>query len=79
MLMTFREKLAKNSLLNRRIWKMSWPPMLSNITTPLLGLVDTAVVGHLANESHLGAVAIGASVLALSFGHLAFCEWGQRV
>ena len=77
MLMTFREKLAKNSLLNRRIWKMSWPPMLSNITTPLLGLVDTAVVGHLANESHLGAVAIGASVFSFVFWAFGFLRMGS--
>ena len=31
--------------LNRRIWMLAWPLLLSNLTAPLLGLVDTAVVG----------------------------------
>lgn len=32
---------------NRRVWRLAEPIMLSNITVPLLGIVDTAVVGHL--------------------------------
>ena len=32
---------------NRRVWRLAGPIMLSNITIPLLGIVDTAVVGHL--------------------------------
>jgi len=70
---TFR----KEKQLNKRIWHMAWPPMLSNITTPLLGLVDTAVVGHLANESHLGAVAIGASIFSLVFWAFGFLRMGS--
>ena len=72
-LATFRSE----KLLNKRIWHMAWPPMLSNITTPLLGLVDTAVVGHLANESHLGAVAIGASIFSLVFWAFGFLRMGS--
>jgi len=34
--------------------------ILSNLTVPLLGLVDTAVVGHLGSPQSLGAVAVGA-------------------
>ena len=36
-----------NLTLNQRIWMLAWPLLLSNLTAPLLGLVDTAVVGHL--------------------------------
>ncbi|TBR43926.1 MATE family efflux transporter [Marinomonas agarivorans] len=56
---------------------MSWPPMVSNITTPLLGLVDTAVVGHLADASHLGAVAIGATVFSFVFWAFGFLRMGS--
>ena len=47
--------------------------MLSNITVPLLGLVDTAVLGHLSEVSYLGGVALGGQVVTFllwSFGFL---------
>jgi MATE family multidrug resistance protein len=57
----------------RRIWMLAWPIMLSNITVPLLGLADSAVLAHLPDPQHLGAVAIGAQLFTLllwSFGFL---------
>lgn len=45
-------------------WRLAWPLILSNITVPLLGMVDTAVVGHLPGPHHLGAVALGASTFS---------------
>ncbi|WCN11578.1 MATE family efflux transporter [Marinomonas mediterranea] len=66
-----------NSALNRKIWHLAWPPMLSNITTPLLGLVDTAVVGHLGTATHLGAVAIGASIFSFLFWAFGFLRMGS--
>jgi MATE family multidrug resistance protein len=59
--------------LQKRILQLAWPIMLSNITVPLLGLVDTAVLGHLDDVSYLGAVALGSQVVTLllwSFGFL---------
>jgi multidrug resistance protein, MATE family len=56
-----------------RILAIAWPVMLSNITVPLLGLVDSAILGHLPDARHLGAVAIGAQLFTLlcwSFGFL---------
>lgn len=67
----------KDSELNLRIWRMAWPPMVSNITTPLLGLVDTAVVGHLGTAIHLGAVAIGASIFSFLFWAFGFLRMGS--
>lgn len=55
---------------------MVWPPMVSNITTPLLGLVDTAVVGHLDTPVHLGAVALGASITGFLFWSFGFLRMG---
>ncbi|MDL0432999.1 MATE family efflux transporter [Marinobacter sp. TBZ242] len=62
--------------------------MLTNLTVPLLGLVDTAVLGHLDTPEYLGAVAIGAnlfSILYWTFGFmrmgttgLAAQAWGKR-
>lgn len=59
--------------MHKPIWKLAWPIMLSNISVPLLGLVDTAILGHLDDHSHLAAVAMGASLLTFvlwSFGFL---------
>lgn len=70
---TFRS----NAVLNAKIWRMAWPPMVSNITTPLLGLVDTAVVGHLGTATHLGAVAIGASIFSFLFWAFGFLRMGS--
>jgi MATE family multidrug resistance protein len=41
--------------------------ILSNITVPLLGLVDTAVVGHLSEPYYLGGVAIGSTIVTFMF------------
>jgi MATE family multidrug resistance protein len=57
----------------REAWRLAWPLILSNLTVPLLGIVDTAVVGHLPDPHYLGAVAIGAltfNVLYFVFGFL---------
>ena len=32
---------------HRRVWRLAWPMVVSNLSIPLLGAVDTAVIGHL--------------------------------
>jgi len=57
----------------RTVWALAWPIILSNITVPLLGLTDTAILGHLDDVTPLAAVAIGAQLFTLllwSFGFL---------
>ncbi len=71
------KRFKRDGELNRKIWHMAWPPMVSNITTPLLGLVDTAVVGHLGTAIHLGAVAIGASIFSFLFWAFGFLRMGS--
>ncbi|MDV7340020.1 MATE family efflux transporter [Terasakiella sp. A23] len=44
------------------IWALAFPIILSNITIPLLGAVDAAVMGHMETAAYLGAVAIGALI-----------------
>ncbi len=53
-----------------QIVRMAWPVILANAATPLLGLVDTAVIGHTRPAAALGAIAIGA--LVLNFIYWAF-------
>jgi len=50
--------------------------ILSNITVPLLGLVDTAVMGHLDSPRYLGAVAVGATIFSVLFMGLNFLRMG---
>ena len=54
---------------HRRVWRLAWPMVVSNLSVPLLGAVDTAVIGHLPQPHFLGAVAVGALVFnTLYFG-----------
>lgn len=46
---------------------LALPMIFSNITTPLLGLVDTAVIGHLEHAYYLGGIAVGTMVITLIF------------
>jgi len=64
---------------HRRIWRLAMPMIISNISVPLLGAVDTAVMGHLPDPAYLGAVAIGALIFSYvywSFGFLRMSTTG---
>ena len=52
---------------DRKTWRLVVPIVATNITIPLLGIVDTAVVGHLPGPQYLGKVAIGSLVLSMMF------------
>jgi MATE family multidrug resistance protein len=60
----------------RRVWRLAGPIILSNITVPLLGAVDTAVVGHLPEAYYLGAVAIGALIFNFLYWGFGFLRMG---
>jgi MATE family multidrug resistance protein len=61
---------------NRAVWRIAAPMILSAVTTPLLGMVDTAVVGHLDEPWYLGAVAAGATIFTVLFMGLNFLRMG---
>ena len=63
--------------INRRIWMLAWPLLLSNLTAPLLGLVDTAVVGHLDHPRYLAAVALGGNVFMFLYFSFNFLRMGN--
>ena len=44
---------------NKRILEIAIPSIISNITVPLLGLIDVTIVGHLGSAAYIGAIAIG--------------------
>jgi MATE family multidrug resistance protein len=62
--------------MRRRVWRMAGPIILSNISVPLLGAVDTAVIGHLPDPAYLGAVAIGAMIFNFLYWGFGFLRMG---
>lgn len=58
------------------MWRIAAPLILSNVTVPLLGIVDTAVVGHLDSPAYLAAVAVGAVVFGFMFTAFNFLRMG---
>lgn len=50
--------------------------IVSNISVPLMGLADTAMLGHLDNPIYLGAVAIGSNIIALLYWMFGFLRMG---
>ncbi|NIA69047.1 MATE family efflux transporter [Pelagibius litoralis] len=61
---------------HRRVWKLAGPIMLANLTTPLLGAVDTAVVGHLPDPRFIGGVAVGSLIFSFLFWGFGFLRMG---
>lgn len=63
-------------LTNRRVLQIAVPIVLSNMTVPLLGLVDTGVVGQLGQPQAIGAVGIGAIILTSIYWVFGFLRMG---
>ena len=61
---------------NRKTWTLAGPVILSNVSVPLLGAVDTAVVGHLPGPHYLGAVAVGALIFSVVYQGCNFLRMG---
>jgi MATE family multidrug resistance protein len=61
---------------HQRLWRIAGPIILSNVSVPLLGAVDTAVIGHLANPAYLGGVAIGAMIFNFLYWGFGFLRMG---
>ena len=61
--------------MNRRILGLALPNIVTNITVPLLGMVDMAIVGHLSGD-HIGAIAIGTQIFNLIYWNFGFLRMG---
>jgi MATE family multidrug resistance protein len=61
--------------MNKRILGLAIPNIITNITVPLLGMVDLAIVGHL-SIAHLGAIAIGTQIFNLIYWNFGFLRMG---
>lgn len=69
-------QLPSQNITHRRVWRLAGPVILSNLTVPLLGAVDTAVVGHLPEPFYIGAVAVGAMIFNFLFWTFSFLRMG---
>ena len=61
---------------DRDVWRIAAPMILSNVSVPLLGMVDTGVTGHLESPAYLGAVAIGATIFGFLYTGVNFLRMG---
>ncbi len=62
---------------HRRVWALAAPMILSNISVPLVALVDSTVIGHLPHAHQLGAVAVGASLYTFLAWAMGFLRMGS--
>ena len=60
----------------QHIWRLSWPIMLSNITVPLVGVVDVAMMGRLNDPAFIGGVGLGMMVFNFMYFGLGFLRMG---
>lgn len=64
--------VLKQSALHKQVLLLALPMVVSNITVPLLGLVDAAVIGHLEHAWYLGGVALGSTLITILYWLLGF-------
>lgn len=68
--------MALRNPINREVVRLAVPSILANITVPLVGLVDTAVSGHLGDASLIGGIAIGTMLFDLLYWNMGFLRVG---
>ena len=62
--------------MNKRILQLAVPSIISNITVPLLGLVDVAIVGHIGDAAYIGAIAVGSMLFNVVYWLFGFLRMG---
>ncbi|SVB65464.1 uncharacterized protein METZ01_LOCUS218318, partial [marine metagenome] len=61
---------------HKKVLTIALPLILSNLTAPLLGLVDTAVIGHIGEAKFLGAITAGTWIFSFLYGNFIFLRMG---
>lgn len=67
---------SPTNTLNRKILSLAIPSIAANITTPLLALVDTAIVGHMGSELYIAAIAVGGVMFNMLYWLFSFLRAG---
>ncbi len=68
--------VSERKNINRQILSLAVPSMLANITVPLVGIVDMAIVGHISDAVAIGGIAIGTMLFDLLYWNFAFLREG---
>lgn len=63
-------------MLNKEILRLAVPSILANITIPLVGMVDVAIIGHISNASAIGGIAVGTMLFDLLYWNFGFLRIG---
>ena len=61
---------------DRQILQLALPAIVSNVTVPLLGLVDVAIMGHIGNAVYISAIAIGSMIFNVIYWVFGFLRMG---
>ena len=62
---------------DHQILQIAIPSIVSNITVPLLGMIDVAIVGHMGSAVYIGAVAVGSMIFNLVYWLFGFLRMGS--
>lgn len=62
--------------MHKQILRLAVPSIISNITVPLLGLVDVAITGHMGEASYMAAIAVGSMVFNIIYWTFSFLRFG---
>ncbi len=68
--------VSRQEGINKAILRITLPAIVSNITTPVLGLVDVAIAGHIGAASYIGAIAVGGTMFNMLYWLFAFLRMG---
>ena len=59
-----------------QIWVIAWPMIFANVATTLIGIVDTAILGHMNDPAFIGGAAVATSLFNIIYMSLAFLRMG---
>ncbi len=71
-----KDTLHKTFLMHRQILRLAIPNILSNLSVPLLGIIDTALMGRMDDPVYLGAIALGSVVFSFIYWGFGFLRMG---
>jgi len=73
---SFKIPNSKLLKINREILSLAIPSIITNITTPLLALMDVAIVGHMGDAAYIAAIAVGGTIFNMIYWLFAFLRMG---
>ena len=62
---------------DKNILKLAIPSIISNITVPLIGLVDLTIIGHVGSASYIGAISVGTMIFNVIYWMFGFLRMGN--